>query len=142
VTAPITIMTNFPKAALTAFLATGTLKAMFVDAAFTPVKDTLDFANDITNEAAGTAYTAGGLAIANPVISVNTTTDIVTLDADDIVVAGLSVPARWVIPFIYTGSLATSPVLNVFDASGGVGGNVTLTGFAWDAGGIIQFQVP
>jgi hypothetical protein len=142
VTAPITIVTNFPKAALTALLATGTLKAMFVDAAFTPNQDSLDFINDVTNEASGTSYTAGGLAISGAVINVDTSANTVTLDADDITTAGLSVSARWVIPYIYTGSTSTSPVLNVFDASGGVGGNVTLTGFNWDANGIIQFEVP
>jgi hypothetical protein len=132
-----------PKNLLIAALALGTLKAMLVDAAFTPDQDAFDFINDVgATEAAGTGYTAGGITLTGAAVNIDTATNTATLDADDIDASlGLSVPARWMPLFIDTGTPATSPVLCYFDLSEGIGGNVTFTTFAFDADGIIPLLV-
>jgi hypothetical protein len=142
VSATITLPTNLPKSLLTAALALGTTKLMLATATFTPNQDTLDFINDVTNEATGTSYSAGGITMTSVVTNVDTATNTVTLDAADVTPAGLSVSCRWGFIYISTGTPSTSPVLAIIDFTGGVGGNVTLTFVNWDAAGIVPFVVP
>jgi hypothetical protein len=122
-------------------LSLGTVKAMLVDAAFTPNQDTFDFINDVTSEAAGTGYTAGGITLTGVVVNLDAATNKVTLDADNIDDPGISVLARWMPLYVSTGTPSTSPVLCYFDLSQGLGGNVTFTGFDFDAAGILPLQV-
>lgn len=139
--APCTVVTNIPKNLLLALLDLGTLKAMLVDVAFTPNQDTFDFINDVTSEAAGTGYTAGGFTLTGVAVNLDTTANTATLDADNIDDAGISVPARWMPIYIDTGTPATSPVICYFDLSEGVSANSTFTGFDFDVDGIVPFQV-
>lgn len=136
------VPTLLPKTMMTMVLALGTLKAMAVTDTWVPNQDTLDYVNDVTNEAAGTNYTAGGIALTTPVVNVDTATNKATLDADNIATAGLSVSCRYWVVYVDTGTPATSPVLAVVDLLGGVGsGNVTCTGLNWDALGILPATV-
>lgn len=140
-TAPTTVPTNAPKRAWLALLALGTPKMMFVDAAHTPDQDNYDFINDVNaNEAAGTSYTAGGIAV-TVTVNLDATTNKVSLDATDITTAGLSVPARWGYLYVDTGTASTSPILAYTDFSGGAGGNVTVTGYTFDAAGFAAWTV-
>lgn len=139
--APCTVPTNLPKNLLITALALGTVKGMLADAAYTPDQDSLDFINDVTNEAAGTGYPAGGITLTGVVTNLDTATNTVTVDADPIDDPGISVVARWLILHIATGTASTSLVLCYFDLSEGLGGNVTFTGFDFDADGILSFQV-
>lgn len=137
------VPTLMPKTLMTMALAAGTLKAMAVTDTWVPNQDTLDFVNDANaNEAAGTSYVAGGIALTTPVVNVDTATNKTTLDADNITTAGLSVVHRYWVVYVDTGTPATSPVLAVVDLLGGVGsGNVTSTGLNWDAAGILPAVV-
>jgi hypothetical protein len=64
-----------------------TVKAMVVTAGYTPNQNTHDFADDLgANEVSGSNYTAGGNAMANPVVSLSGA-GLVTVDFDD--------PATW-----------------------------------------------
>lgn len=137
--APILVYTNLSKRMLLALIALGTTKCMFATASYTPDQDAHDFVNDITNEAAGTSYPAGGITLTGVTTILDAATNKVTLDADNITTAGLSVSCRWGILYIATGSTATSPLLAYVDFSGGAGGNVTVTEVDWDAAGIIPF---
>jgi hypothetical protein len=138
-TAPVTVVTHLPKLALEALIALGTPKLMLATSSFTPVQDTLTHFSDVTNEAAGTSYSAGGLTMTNMLVLFDAATNKCTIDADNITTAGLSVSCRWAIPYIWTGVGATSPVLAYVDLSGG--GDTTCTGINWDAAGIIPFVV-
>lgn len=140
-TAPVKGFTNFPKKAMEAALALGTLKCILATATYTPDQDAHVYASSITNEASGTSYTAGGLTVTGGTVLIDTSTNKLTIDADDITTAGLSVSCRWGLLFIYTGSLATSPLIGYVDLSEGVGGNVTVTGVAWNAAGILPWTV-
>lgn len=140
--APTTVPSNAPLTAEQAVLALGTLKMMFVDAAHTPNQDTETYISDVSaNEAAGTSYTAGGLTLTTVTVSLDAATNTVTVDADDITTAGLSVSARWGYVYVDTGTPATSPIRAYTDFSQGVGGNVTVTGYQFDADGIYAYVV-
>lgn len=126
-TAPTVIYTTAPKVAWEALLATGTPRFMLVDAAYTPDQDGDTFIDDVDgDEAAGTGYTAGGPALASVTVTLDTATNTITITATDI--SGISVPCRWGVFYVDTGTPATSPVLSFTDFSEGLGGNVTLTG--------------
>lgn len=140
-TAPTTVATYLPKKALEALLALGDLTVMLATDTYVPNQDTLDFVNDVTNEASGTSYSAGGIVLTTPVVNVDTATNTLTLDADDVTTAGLSVSCRWAVIYVDTGTPSTSPVVAYVDLSEGVGGNVTVTGIAWDTDGIVPFVV-
>jgi hypothetical protein len=135
VTAPVKVYTNAPKKMVEALLALGTLKLFLTTNTFVPDQDANDFANDLTNEAAGTGYTTGGITMASVVVNLDTATNTSTLDAAD--VSGISVSCRWGFLYVYTGSLATSPLIAFIDFAEGVSGNVTLTGAVWNAAGIV-----
>lgn len=137
-TAPTTVPTNMPKRAMTALLALGTVKMMFVTATQTPDQDAHVFINAVNaNEAAGTSYSAGGITLTSVVVNVDTATNTSSLDAADITTAGLSVSARWGYIYVDTGTPSTSPILAYTDFSQGAGGNVTVTGYQFDAAGIL-----
>lgn len=140
--APVTIPTNMPKRAMLALLALGTPRVMLATASYTPDQDAHIFASSITNEAAGTGYTANGVILNNVVVNIDATTNKATMDADDWLPAGLSVAScRWGNVIVWTGALNTSPILAWVDLSLGAGGNVPCTGIVWDAAGIIPAVV-
>lgn len=140
-TAPTVVPSNLPKLALNALIGSGAVKMMFVDAAHTPDQDVNDYINDVSaNESAGTSYTTGGITL-TVTVALDTATNTTTVNADDITTAGLSVSARWGYVYVDTGTPSTSPILAYTDFSEGVGGNVTVTGYQFDAAGILAFAV-
>lgn len=141
-TAPTVVASNFPKNAIAAAIALGTVKMMFVTATHTPDQDVNDYINDVSaNEATGTSYSAGGITLANVTVTLNTSTNTITIDADDITTAALSVSARWGYVYISTGTPSTSMLIAYTDFSQGAGGNVTVTGYVFDAAGIAAWTV-
>lgn len=137
-TAPTIVPTNMPKRAMTALLALGTVKFMYVTATQAIDQDGQIFISSVNaNEAAGTSYTAGGITLTGVVLNVDTSTNATTLDANDITTAGLSVSARWGYIYLDTGTPSTSPILAITDCSQGAGGNVTNTGYQFDTAGIL-----
>lgn len=58
---------------------TDTFYAMLVTSAYTPDKDVHNRRDDVTNEVAGTGYTAGGQAVAVSVAAVDTANDRVVI---------------------------------------------------------------
>lgn len=135
--APITVPTLLGKTLLNLALGLGTPKVMLADAAWTPNQDTLQYANAVTNEAAGSSYSSPGVTLGGVTIVTDTATNKDTLTASDVTTSGLSVVCRWAVIHVYTGVLSTSPVLGYCDLSQGVGGNITCTAIHWNALGII-----
>lgn len=138
-TAAILVPTNMPKTLLTAMLAITTPKLMVATNTFVPDQDTLDYANDVTNEGAGTGYTSPGITLTGGAITIDGATNKATLSFANVAPVGLSVPCRWGIIHLYTGTLATSPVLAYADLAEGVSGNITFTALNWNASGIVPF---
>jgi len=142
VTAATVVYTRMPKKAMEALLALGTLKVMLATATHTPDQDAHDYINDVSaNEASGTSYSAGGITLTTPTVTIDTATNTLAIDADDVTTASLSVSCRWAVVYVDTGTPSTSPVLCYVDLSQGVGGNITCTGITWAAGGILPATV-
>jgi hypothetical protein len=137
VTAPTLVVSNAPKKAWEALLALGTPKLKLATDTHVPDQDANDFSNDITNEAAGTGYTAGGYTLTTVTVTLDTATNTITITCDD--VTGISVSCRWGYFIVDTGTAATSPIIAYTDFSEGLGGNVTLTGTnGLDTDGFLQ----
>lgn len=140
-TAPTLVYLTAPKKAVEALLALGAATVMLATDSYVPDQDAHDFVNDVTNEAAGTGYSAGGIVLTGVTVTLDTATNTLALDADDVTPAGLSVVCRWAVIYVDTGTPATSPTIAFVDLSEGLGGNVTVTGILWDADGIVPFVV-
>lgn len=139
--APVTVVTNLPKKALEALLALGTPKLMLATDTYVPNQDTLDYVNDVTNEATGTSYSAGGITLTSVAVNLDTATNKVSITAANVAPAGLSVSCRWGVIYVSTGTTSTSPVVAYVDFSQALGGNVTFTGVNWDALGVAAWTV-
>lgn len=94
-----------------------TISASLHTSSFVPDIDTQVFFSDITNELpTASGYTAGGVALANKSITIDTTNNRAYLDADDTTwVASGTLTARYVVLRKNTGTAATSPVIGYID---------------------------
>lgn len=72
---------------------TDTFKAMLVTSSYTPNKDTHDKRDDVTNEASGTGYTAGG-ATSTVTVTKDTANDKVTIQFGAVSWASSTITAR------------------------------------------------
>lgn len=97
-------------------LDTDTIKAALVSSSYAPNIDTHDFFDDISGEISASGYTAGGAALANKSITVDTSDDRAYLDADDTAWnAGATFTVRYVILYKSTGTAGTSPLIGYID---------------------------
>lgn len=92
----------------------GSFKAMLVTAAYTPDKDAHEFRSDITNEASGTGYTAGGVAI-TPTVTRDDPTDQVRVSWTDVSWPSSSITGRYLVIYRDTGNAATDEVVHCID---------------------------
>lgn len=100
-------------------LDTDTIKVALVTASYTPDKDVHDFFDDITNEVSGTGYTAGGLTITSPVLTVDATNHRMYFDADDAQWPVSTITAaRYAIIYKSTGIASTSRLIAYVDLGG------------------------
>lgn len=116
-----------------------TLKLSLHTSAYVPDQDAHQFFSSATNElAAGSGYTAGGIALANKTSVYTAASNLLTLDADDVTwTAPTFTGARIAVLRVDTGTASTSPLLCWVDfgadqSPGGVDFTVS-----WNASGII-----
>ncbi len=102
---------------------TNTFKAMLVTSSYTPNKDTHDKRDDVTNEATGTGYTAGGVTTACTVTK-DTANDRVTLQFAAVSWATSTITARALVIYKSTGTASTDNLVAYND----FGSNVSSTG--------------
>jgi hypothetical protein len=102
---------------------TDTFKAMLVTSSYTPNKDTHDKRDDVTNEATGTGYTAGGVTCACTVTK-DTANDKVTLSFAAVSWASSTITARALVIYKSTGTSSTDALVAYND----FGSNVSSTG--------------
>jgi hypothetical protein len=139
-TAPTIVYAHSPKAAYDALLATGTLKVMYLHDTYVLDQGNHAFVSDIVaDEASGTGYTAGGIALDTPTVTVDPATKTMKLDADN--VTGIEVTCCYEVVILDTGTDATSPVLSLTDLSEGTGVDVVSTGTNWSDAGIFTGTV-
>lgn len=116
-------VTAFPLGWLNVFQApldieASTLKLTLHTSTFTPVTDTMDFYNDLTNElSTASGYTAGGVTLASVAMTYDTGTDQIRLDfADPSWTFSGSVTWRYGVIYIDTaGASTTDPLLLLLD---------------------------
>ena len=121
-------------------LVNDTIKVMLVTSAYTPNIDTHSFRSDVTNEASGTGYTAGGQALANKSVTKDTTNDLAKFDADDVTWATSTVTARGAILYKDTGLASTDTLLAYFDFGVDESSNAGNFTINWATGGILTLS--
>jgi hypothetical protein len=96
---------------------TDTFKAMLVTSSYTPNKDTHDKRDDVTNEATGTGYTAGGVTTACTVTK-DTANDRVTLQFAAVSWATSTITARALVIYKSRGGASSADELVAYNDFG------------------------
>lgn len=123
-------------------LDTDTIKVALTTASYTPSQTTHDFFDDITNEVSGTGYSAGGASLANKVLTLDTTNNYTTWDADDVSWTTSTITnARYAIIYKSTGTASTSPLIALIDLGSNQSTNASTFTIVWNASGILRFAI-
>ena len=112
-------------------------KVMLVTSAYTPDFGAHDFKADVTNEVAGTGYSAGGESLTS--VTLTQTGGTITFDAADVTWASSTITARAAV--IYDDSLASDPLIAYIDFGAdksSSNGDFVIT---WDASGIFSLDL-
>lgn len=117
-----------------------TIKAMLCTSAYTPNQDTHQYKSSITNEAAGTGYTAGGVALQGKSVNYTAGTNTLILDASDTQWPDSTVTGRYLVLYDDTPSTdATKPLIGYVDFGADVSTTAGVFTSVWDSAGIIGF---
>ena len=109
------------------------IKVMLCTSSYTPDQDAHIYKSSVTNEVVGTGYVSGGATLANKTIGYTGATNVVKLDADDVVWAASTITARYAIVYVSTGVDSTSVLIGYVDF--GIDQITSSTNFSlvWDA---------
>lgn len=119
-------------------LVADTIKCALATTTYTPDTDAHDFFNDVTNEASGTGYTAGGATLANDTFTYTAGTNTWKYDADDVSWPSSSITARYAIVYDSTpGTAATNPLICLFDFDTNQTTSNGTFSIAWNASGLL-----
>ena len=119
-------------------LATDAVKMMLVGSAYTPNIDTHAKRSDVTNEVSGTGYTAGGIALVNKTVTMNTTSDKGVFDADDVTLPNATITARGAVLYKARGCASSADELIAYlDFGADITSTAGNFNIAFDANGII-----
>lgn len=116
------------------------IKVMLCNSSYAPDQDSHIYKDvSITNEVAGTGYTAGGISLANKSMNYDAVNNKVILTANDISWADSSITARYAI--IYDDSpVSNKPLLAYIDMQSDQISNNGTFAINWDANGIIEIS--
>jgi len=118
-------------------LDTDTIKVALVTSSYTPVQDTHDFFDDVTNEVSGTGYTAGGATLGSKTVTQDDTNDRGVFDAADTSWSSSTLTARGAVIYKSTGVASTSPLIGYIDFGTNRTSNVSTFQIVWNADGIL-----
>ena len=119
-------------------LATDAVKIMLVGSAYTPNIDTHAKRSDVTNEVSGAGYTAGGIALVNKTVTMNTTSDKGVFDADDLTISNATITARGAVLYKARGGASSADELIAYlDFGADITSTAGNFNIAFDANGII-----
>lgn len=104
-------------------LDTDTFKIMLTTSTYTPVKDTHDFRDDVTNEVSGTGYTVGGATLAGVSVTYDAATD--------------QVQISWTDPTWPTSTI-TARTAVIYKSRGGASSADELLAYCTEAGDIVS----
>jgi hypothetical protein len=121
-------------------LLTDTIMVSLHNVSYVPAQDTDDYADDLTNEMAGTGnYSTGGQQILNDTLTYTAGSNVMKYDGDDMSWASSTITnARVAVIYCDTGGAAsTDPLIGytIFDAN--VSTSSGTLAIAWDANGIL-----
>ncbi len=117
-------------------------KVMLTTSAHVPDQDLHDFKDDLTNEVSGSGYTAGGATLENPTLTYTSATNKWKFDADDVVWTNVTITARHA--HIYDDDAVLDVqkrLLALQDFDSDLSSTGTDFTIAWDADGIVEFEV-
>lgn len=118
---------------------TATVKAMLLTSAYTPDQDNHRFKSDLSGEAVGTGYTAGGQALTSKTVTYTAATNTTTWTCANPAWPTATVAARYLVIYVDTGTSTTSPLISYVD----FGADQTATGgtgtYTVPTSGIAQF---
>jgi hypothetical protein len=121
-------------------LAGDTIKVALVTSGYAPDADAHDYFDDITNEAAGTGYTAGGATLSGKSVTQDNTDDEGVFDADDVTWTGSTITARGAVLYKDTGAAATSPLICYIDFGADKSSDGADFTIQWNAEGILNLN--
>jgi len=104
-------------------LNTDTFKIMLTTSTYTPVKDTHDFRDDVTNEVTGTGYTSGGATLAGVSVTYDSASD--------------QVQISWTDP-TWTTSTITARTAVIYKSRGGASSADELLAYCTESGDIVS----
>jgi hypothetical protein len=114
-----------------------TLKVMLCSSSYTPAQDTHQFKSDVTNEITGTGYTAGGDTLTSVTLTYTAGTNVLALDAADVVWSGSTITARYAVIYDSTPATdATRPLIAYVDFGADQSDSSGTFTITWDAAGI------
>lgn len=120
---------------------TDTIKVALVSSAYSPNKDSTDWAATrapYTDEVTGNAYTAGGASLTGCAATAVNASDLSNMDATDLTWATSTITARYAV--LYDDTLANNDLICCFDfGSDKSSANGAFT-LQWNAAGIMTLQ--
>ncbi|MFC9892097.1 hypothetical protein ACFVMC_00245 [Nocardia sp. NPDC127579] len=117
---------------------TDAIKVMLCTVSYTPNQDTHQYKSDITAEATGTGYTAGGALLTSCTATYNAGTNTLTLDAADVSWPNSTISARYAVLYNSTPATdATRPLIGYVDFGQDISTTAGTFSIVWDAAGII-----
>lgn len=122
-------------------LDTDVIKVMLTTSAYTPDQDTHRYKSSVTNEVAGTGYTAGGATLTSVTVTYDAATNTLKFDAADTVWANSTITARRAV--VYDSSPATDatrPLICWIDFDADTSSTAAAFTIAWDAAGILTLS--
>lgn len=96
-------------------LASDTIRCALVGSGYTPDRTVHDFFSDITSEASGAGYTAGGVALSGKAVTQDNVNDRAAWSADDATWAAATVTFRYAVLYRDSGAAATSALIAYID---------------------------
>jgi hypothetical protein len=121
---------------------TDTIKVMLCTDVFTPLQDTHDFKNLVTNEVVGGTYVAGGATLGGKTITYTGGTNVLKLDADDTQWPASTITARWAIIYDDAPALdADKPLLGYVDFGANFSSSNGLFEIRWNVAGMFTITV-
>lgn len=106
-------------------LDTDTIKIMLVTSAYTPNQDTHTKRSDVTNEVVGAGYTAGGVTLANKVVSADNAGNKGVFTCDAISIPTATITAAGCVIYKSRGGASSADEIIAY---GDFGGDITSTG--------------
>ena len=121
---------------------TATVKALLTTSSYAPNQDTHRYKSSVTNEVAGTGYTAGGQALTGKTVTYDGNTNTLTLSCANPTWNTSTITARYIVFYVDTGTAATSALIAYVDFGQDVAStNGTFT-YPVPSTGIAQFTTP